>query len=564
MELLEKLPDKILSWRLKGSGLENLGTGGRPDLVPFPPFGEENIIVRVDACGLCFSDIKLISSGSAHPRIERRDLLKNPTVPGHEVSMTIVGIGEKWKGRFALGSRCIIQADIYFGGKNTAFGYAIPGGLSQYVVIGREVLEGDEGCYLLPVRKEVGYAEAALVEPWTCVIASSRIAARTDVRANAVMYFFGSAAGQIPLDLSGLESRGIARIYHEGLSNENLQRVERLAEESGALIDAGPPSGAGPAPTDIVCAGTPDRDAFARLVGVLEADGVLGVHTGAPEVTLPVDVGKVHYRGIGMVGSTDGAVLASYRNNPREALVPGGAAWFVGGAGPMGQMHVIKTVCDARGPGRILITDQSEERLQTLKHLVSLIAEKCGRKISPTFINPKDLSGEDFDGYRETEFAGGFDDIVVLVPLAGVISQVSASLAPHGMLNIFAGVRLGTIADLPLDAVVRKHARITGSSGSPLSAMKDTLALVESKELSTALSLAAVGDMFAASRGMKALMDGTYTGKVVIFPFARGIGLKSVRELARDLPEMTPLLLDGQYWTTAAEAVFLNSRFFQP
>jgi hypothetical protein len=104
--------------------------------------------------------------------------------------------------------------------------------------------------------------------------------------------------------------------------------------------------------------------------------------------------------------------------------------------------------------------------------------------------------------------------------------------------------------------------RVIGSSGSPLSAMRDTLALTESGGLSTSYSLAAIGDMGSAAKGMKALMDNTFTGKVVIFPFAHGIGLKTIRELARDLPEIASLLLDGQYWTREAEAVFLKSRLF--
>ena len=128
------------------------------------------------------------------------------------------------------------------------------------------------------------------------------------------------------------------------------------------------------------------------------------------------------------------------------------------------------------------------------------------------------------------------------------------------MLNIFAGVKLGTITDLPFGPIVRDRMRVIGSSGSPLSAMRDTLALTESGRLSTSYSLAAIGDMGSASKGMKALMDNTFTGKVVIFPFAHGIGLKSIRELARELPEIAPLLLDGQYWTREAETAFLKSR----
>jgi len=551
MTLFEPLPETMLSWRLKGPGLENFGTKGRPDLVAFPPYTEDNLIARVDACGLCFSDIKLITSGNAHPRIEGRDLASNPTVPGHEVALTIVGVGDAWKDRFEPGSRYIIQADVFYNGKSTAFGYVIPGGLSQYVVIGREVLEGDEGCYLLPVRPETGYAEAALVEPWTCVIASYQIAARTDLK-KAVLYFFGSASGQIPLDLSGLKERGISRIFHAGLSDSNRETVERLAGEAGAPIEAGPPGG-GAAPTDIVCSGTPTREDCAVLTDLLDADGVLGIHTSLPDAVLPIDVGKIHYRRMGIVGSADGKVLASYRNNARERLAAGGTAWFVGGAGPMGQMHVIRAVYDAEGPSRILVTDRLDERLNEIKRLVTLIAGKGGRKVSLEFMNSKDLEGDDLDAFMERGYPDGFDDIVVLVPVATTISEVSVYLAPGGVLNIFAGVKIGTRADISLASVVRKRSRIMGSSGSPLSAMKDTLALVEAGKLSTALSLAAVGDVFSAGKGMKALMDGTYTGKIVIFPFAEGIGLKSLPGLARESPEIAPLLLDGRYWTVAAE-----------
>ena len=128
--------------------------------------------------------------------------------------MTIVGVGDKWKGKFPLGSRYIIQADIYYKGKGVAFGYAIPGGLSQYVVIGSEILEGDEGCYLLPVKTETGFAEAALVEPWTCVIASYQIPRRT-ARAGerAPRPSRDSPRGRSPLDLDGLAAAKISRAY---------------------------------------------------------------------------------------------------------------------------------------------------------------------------------------------------------------------------------------------------------------------------------------------------------------------------------------------------------------
>jgi L-sorbose 1-phosphate reductase len=561
MEFLESLPQEILSWQLKGSGLDNFGTKGRPDTVPFPKYSENDLIARIDAVGLCFSDIKLISAGNTHPRIEGRDLAKNPTVPGHEVAMTIVGVGEKWKGKFKLGSRFIIQADVYYKGKGTAFGYAIPGALSQYVVIGTEILEGDEGCYLLPVKETTGVAEAALVEPWTCVIASYQIKARSQVKDGGHLHFAGFSRGQLKLDLRGFDGAKIAVISHAGLTPENARAVEELAGRLGAKIAPAGTAGV-PAPTDVVCAGTPDKESFGRLQNDIDADGVLGVHTTEPDVDLPVDVGRVHYRKLALVGSTDGKVEASYKANTREALRPRGRAWFVGGAGPMGQMHVIKAVMDDQGPSEILVTDLSDERLASLKHLVSRLCE--GRKcdVSLTFENVKDLPAEELGTFLNSKYPGGFDDVVVLVPVSSIISQASRYLAADGVLNIFAGVKLGTITDLPMGAILKNRMRVVGSSGSPLSAMRETLRLTESGRLSTSYSLAAIGDMSSAAKGMKALMDNVFTGKVVIFPFAHGIGLRSIKELARDLAGLAPSLLDGQYWTREAEAFFLKSKHF--
>jgi threonine dehydrogenase-like Zn-dependent dehydrogenase len=553
MQFLYPMPATMLSWRLKGTGLANLGADGKPDTVPFPRFTDDDLVARVDACGLCFSDIKLIGAGSSHPRIEGRDLAKDPTVPGHEVSLTIVGVGDRWKGRFALGNRYILQADIFYKGKGVAFGYALPGGLSQYVVLGSPVLEGDEGCYLLPVAAKTGRVEAALVEPWTCVIASYQIKARAKPKAGGVLYVAGSELGQLVLDLGGMEEGKYAAIAADGLSADNAAKLGALARRLGKKVQ---PGAAGLKPTDVVFAGTPSRERFLAVQEMVDADAVIGVHTSAPEADLPVDVGRVHYRGMRLVGSTDGGVRAAYRDNPRETLKPGGKAWFVGGAGPMGTMHVIKAIMDDQGPGTVLVTDMSDERLANLGRLVAILATKGGRKVALTVRSAKAIAPAELEAF------GGFDDVVGLVPVPAIITDASRWLGSQGVYNIFAGVKVGTIADLPLELVVAGKVRVTGSSGSPLSAMRDTLALTESGRLATALSLAAVGDMASASRGLQALIDNTYAGKVVIFPFAADLGLRSIAGVARELADVQPRLLDGQYWTNEAEAVFLKSRFF--
>src|SRR5690606_3952993 len=77
--------------------------------------------------------------------------------------------GEDLADRYQPGQRLAIQPDIYVGGRSTAYGYTIPGGLIQFHLIGPEVLDADDGAYVIPVDDSIGYAAAALSEPWAGV-----------------------------------------------------------------------------------------------------------------------------------------------------------------------------------------------------------------------------------------------------------------------------------------------------------------------------------------------------------------------------------------------------------
>src|SRR5438445_7161607 len=124
----QAVPDQMLRWELYGAGLENLGHEDAPLRRDVPRPGPGELLVRVDACGICFSDIKIINLGGRHPRLQGRDLALDPVVMGHEVSVTVVAAGAGVPPPFAPGQRAIIQADIYAGGINKAFGYRIAGG----------------------------------------------------------------------------------------------------------------------------------------------------------------------------------------------------------------------------------------------------------------------------------------------------------------------------------------------------------------------------------------------------------------------------------------------------
>ncbi|HEX3000263.1 MAG TPA: alcohol dehydrogenase catalytic domain-containing protein, partial [Armatimonadota bacterium] len=232
------LPTTRLTWPLYGSGLENFGSDGKPVEMPMPQPGPDELLARIDAAGLCFSDIKVLNLGNQHPRIFGRDMAKNPVIPGHECALTVMTVGENWKDKFKPGDRFIVQADVYFNGKNIAFGYALPGALEQYVVIGKEMLDGDEGCYLLPLKETTGYAEAALSEPWACVVASYLYKHRTSIKADGVLWVIGGAGASDSLRVSkGLDAESHPRTMvltdvPEGLSD----RLEKQAKAAGCNV----------------------------------------------------------------------------------------------------------------------------------------------------------------------------------------------------------------------------------------------------------------------------------------------------------------------------------------
>ena len=165
-------PASTEAWNVYGKGVESVGRDGRPEDVPVRAPGAGQLLVRVDAVGLCFSDVKLIRQGGEHPKLYGRDLAKEPTRLGHEATVTVVAVGKDLAPRFHPGERLAIQPDIYSNGRSTAYGYTIPGGLIGYHVLGPEVLAADDGAYVTDITDRLGYAETALTEPWACVEAA--------------------------------------------------------------------------------------------------------------------------------------------------------------------------------------------------------------------------------------------------------------------------------------------------------------------------------------------------------------------------------------------------------
>lgn len=572
------LPDRYRLWPLYGQGFENLGVDEGPIDVPMPSYGPDELLVRHDACSICFSDVKVIRAGGAHPRLFNRDLRQQPVVLGHEVALTVVGVGENLRGEFAVGQRYVVQAEIYHHGRNLAYGYMLQGGQSQYSVLGDPVLRGDAGCYLIPIAPDMGYSQAALTEPWACVEASYNIHYRQSLRPHGIAWFIGSG---LHSNRAFTLSRGFDHLSHpdiviltdapptfaawlKGRAAElGVEVVERNglapADYGAALADiVACGAGSGEGVDDVIVFGPARGKLLAAAFCTLARGGVLNIVSDEP---LPeraaVDTGWLHYDHVALVGARGSDIAAAY-GPVRSMLRSGGRLWLLGAAGPMGQMHLQRAIDVGPRPSLIVATNRSSPRIHELQARFGSAA--ANHAIRLVCLTEEALGPEAFyDRLWELSEGEGFDDIVVLAPSVRAIESASSLLAAGGVLNLFAGLQRGVDAHLDLNPVVdQRQIRIVGSSGSSIADMRHMVVLAEQGVLDTNCAVSAVAGLDGFKAGVQAVAEGTFPGKVVIYPHIRGLGLTPLTAWKQRLPQVSAALAPGGVWTVEAEAELLR------
>jgi threonine dehydrogenase-like Zn-dependent dehydrogenase len=563
--------DQTWTWNMYGPGVESVGRAGKPERVPVPEPGDDQLLVRVDAVGMCFSDVKLIQQGGKHPKLYNRDLAIEPTRLGHEAALTVLRVGRNLRDRYQPGQRLAMQPDIYQKGKSTAYGYTIPGGLIQFHLIGPEVLAADDGAYVLPVAEGLGYAETALTEPWACVEGAYTQRRRLTPKMGGTMWIVGrpgdttaytfSRGLNAPskIVLTDVPTRLRAAIERE-TSAELIQR-DGLTPADYAALKAELSGGQGF--DDIVLLDPRSAEMVGEAAKLIARRGTFNLVGQTPlDGTPQIDVGRLHYDYTAYVGTSGTDIAASYgeaRN--RAELRSGGVAVFVGAGGPMGQMHVQRAIELNGGPRTVVATDVNDERLATLERMFAGLAEQRGKRL---VIANTSLPGNSLRDLvmRETDGKGA-DDVIVSVPAAALMAEAGSVMAPDGMLVLFAGVPNGTYAPLNVSDVYVHNAQFTGTSGSRLSDQQLVIDKTIAGELSPNRSVAAVGGIEAAQDGLRALMEGHYPGKVVIFPQISGLPLTGLPELKERFPEVAAKLGPGDVWTPEAERALIE-QFWKP
>jgi len=523
---ISDVPAKTLAWNVYGKGVENVGRDGRPEEVPVGSPGPDQLLVRVDAVGLCFSDVKLIRQGGEHPKLYGRDLAKDPTRLGHEAAVTVVAVGKQLTPRYRPGQRLAIQPDIYVRGRSTAYGYTIPGALIGYHLIGPEVLAADDGAYVIPVPDDLGYAEAALTEPWATVEAA--YSQRRRVR---------PAPGGRALVIA---RAGDDQPYRLGDVLAQAREIVRAVDD----VPGGPFD-------DIVMLGPRSARLVSRASDALDFRGVLNIVADDPlDGPVEIDIGRLHYHYTAYVGTTGLDVAAAYgEKRNRTELRSNGVAVIVGAAGPMGQMHIERALRLPNGPRTTIGVDPNADRLALAEERLRPTAASSGRRLVMT-------TGADLATLVRAESAGrGADDVIVTAPTVDAVRTADAVMAQDGMLVLFAGLPVGTRASVDLSRAFLYGAQYTGTSGSRIADQERVVRKTVEGQLAPGRAVAAVGGMEAAPEGLRALIENRYPGKIVIFPQLRGLPLTSLADLAADDPEFAAALGSGGTWTTAAEAV---------
>lgn len=139
--------------------------------VPTPRATDETLLIRVRACAVCGSDIRILHHGS--PRVTP------PAIVGHEIAGIVAEVGPGVT-QFRQGDRVAMAGDIPCGvcsfcrdghgnncQTNLALGYQFPGGLAEYLLAPPQLLRYGP---IHPIPADLSFAEAALAEPLACAI----------------------------------------------------------------------------------------------------------------------------------------------------------------------------------------------------------------------------------------------------------------------------------------------------------------------------------------------------------------------------------------------------------
>jgi L-iditol 2-dehydrogenase len=279
-----------------------------------PVVPEDGLLLAVEACGVCGSDLRRWREGP--PAGDGSYAGSHGIVAGHEIAGTVIAAGDKAQ-RYRVGDRLAIAPDIHCGlcyyclrgmynlcdelhflGISPAY----PGGFAERLVLTHEVLTLG---IVHRIPEGLSSLHAALAEPMSSVLASHNKAGTSLQHTVAVM-----GAGPIGcLHIALAKARG-ARVF---ISEPSETRLALAAQfDPDALINpmevdfvARVRELTGGLGADIVVCANPVAATQAQAVQAVRKNGRVVLFGGLPKAdpTTTLDSNRIHYGDIEVVGA---------------------------------------------------------------------------------------------------------------------------------------------------------------------------------------------------------------------------------------------------------------------
>ena len=518
--------------------------------------GPYQIVAKVEAVGLCFSDLKLLKQFSAHGRkgpivsgmeptvldeIPSYVPNEKPTVPGHEAVVRVVAAGDKVK-QAAKGGRYLVQTDYRWlptAASNAAFGYNFEGALQQYVLMDERVITAPDGrSLLIPADDSLSASAVALVEPWACVEDAYAVRERTALKIGGRMLIVADVPFSEKAIFSLFKQYGtpgsITLVAERNPLTMPLERADSISALPDTAFD------------DVVYFGA-DPQTLSALFGKTANNGLIVAAQCGRQFGEPVEtaIGRFHYGNIRMIGTPGDHPAEAVQRIPATGEIrPDDAINVIGAGGPMGVMHVVRNLCQGVSGITVYAGDLDTQRLAALSAIAQPLAEQnCVGYVpyNPTD-NPPTVK---------------FNYFSIMAPVPKLVAQSVADAAPGAIINIFAGIPATVGGPVDMDAYVEKGCYFIGTSGSTLDDMLTVLKKVQSGALDTNISVAAVSGLKGAIDGIRAVEHHRIAGKIIVYPDCTDLELTRLEELADKAPAAVEAL-DNGLWNKQAESELLK------
>ena len=213
----------------------------RLEIVDIPQANEGEIVIKVEACGICAGDTKAWKGAPRFWGNYKFDAyVEPPVIPGHEFVGIITKIGENTKGYFEIGDRVVSEQIVPCGEcmycktgrysvcqKHDVYGFKnyLNGSMAEYIKL-------PKGSINYRVPKDMSIEKVVLIEPFSC---SKHCVDRADIKLRDVVVISG--AGTLGLGMVGAAKlQNPKKLIVLDMKEERLE----LAKKFGADIVLNP------------------------------------------------------------------------------------------------------------------------------------------------------------------------------------------------------------------------------------------------------------------------------------------------------------------------------------